>query len=194
MRQKPKRYTTFFERRRARQARGDAGRSYTFELAALHLQLLIAMAAVDDEIRSIEVDEILGFIDRTSLAHDDITRLSELARASIAAPPELRVLATQLEAFARRPALARLIVADLATVAAADSRADPREVTLLRFVCEALNLDTVPIVVPEPVSRAGGARAPAAPRPARIVASHRVRTAVRTALEASYESREGPFG
>ena len=82
MRQKPKRYTTFFERRRARQARGDAGRSYTFELAALHLQLLIAMAAVDDEIRSIEVDEILGFIDRTSLAHDDITRLSTGARSA----------------------------------------------------------------------------------------------------------------
>ena len=193
---RPRKHPSFMDRRRARQGRGDSGRSYTFELAALHLELLVAMAAVDEEVRSIEVEEILSFIDRTSLAHDDLERLSELARASIAAPPQLPALVEQLEAFARRPSLARLLVADLATVAAADARADPREVTLIAFVCEALRLDVVEIAVPEaPLpAPADASRRPAAPRPARLVANHRVRTAVRTALEASYESRDSPFG
>ncbi len=197
-------YESFFERRRARVRRGDGERSYTFELAALHLELLVAMAAVDGDVHGMEVRSVLGFIDRASLAPEDLDRLEQLAQAALDRPPELSVLATQLSRFAGRPALARRIADDLALVAAADSRADPREETLLRFVCEALGVAVVQIRVPDGadddlrVSRLPQHAAPnrrqALARAEAVASSMRVRSAVRSALEASYESRDTPFG
>lgn len=201
MRARLPRYESLFERRRARRERGDANRPYTFELAALHLELLIAMAAVDGDICAIEVDNVLGFIDRTSLVEDDRRRLEELASVGIQRPPRLDVLGRQLSSFAGRPALARRMAEDLAKVAAADKRADPREETLLRFVCDSLNVPHVPIRIIGEATDVGATRVPnhasstrsaAVARAEAIAASRRVRSAVRSALEASYESRTGP--
>ncbi|MCW2923844.1 MAG: Tellurite resistance protein TerB [Thermoleophilia bacterium] len=185
---------SFLARRRARQRSGGSRRTYTYELAALHLQLLAAMAGIDDEVRSIEVEEVLAFIDRTNLAPEDIERLEGLARISVQTPPDLEFLGGQLAKLAGKPALATLLVTDLARVAAADSRADPREVALLEFVCAALDLEPVPIPIeaPAPAATAPRHEAPT-PRPPRLVAQHRVRTAVRVALEASYEAGPEPF-
>jgi tellurite resistance protein len=184
----------FLQRRRARQRDGGSARerAYTFDLAALHLRLLVAMAAVDEEVRHVEVEEVLGFIDRPSLGRDELARLEELARVSLAAPPQVESLLGELTRFARRPSIARAVVDDLARVAAADLREDPRETRMLESVCDALQLERVEIQLPEapapnaaPTTGATGPRTPAAGGP-RLVARHRARTAVRRALEASY--------
>lgn len=180
----------FLERRRARQGGDDSARAraYTFDLAALHLQLLVAMAGVDEEVRHVEVEAVLGFIDRASLGADDIKRLEELARSSLAAPPSLDALLGKLSKLARRPTIARLVVDDLARVAAADLREDPRETRMLELVCDTLKVSRVPIQIDEPgrARAVGTAPAPAPQRGPRIVSQHRARVAVRKALEASY--------
>lgn len=193
---RPASYPSFLDRRRARQRGGDTRRAYTFELAALHLELLVAMAAVDEEVRSIEVETVLGFLDRTRLGTDDQAKLDELARTAVAAPPDLARLTARLERFSGKPALATLLVADLARVAASDARADLREIALLDHVCDALQLDRVTIHIDAtPSGGAGtGARPPAAERQPRLVAQHRVRSQVRRALEQTYADRDASNG
>lgn len=186
---------SFLDRRRARQGRGAASGSYTFELAALHLRLLVAMAAVDEEVRHVEVEEITAFIDRTTLPHADVERLETVTREALADPPRLESLLEGLEMLVRRPALAKVLVTDLARVAAADARADPREVVLLRYVCDALRVEHVSIDIPEPELprhfARGTAPTPLSQRQPRLINQHRVRTAVRTALDASYRDQGG---
>ncbi|MCB0879845.1 MAG: TerB family tellurite resistance protein [Thermoleophilia bacterium] len=192
-----RRFPSFLERRRSRQGGESArDRAYTLELASLHLQLLVAMAAVDEQVAQVEVEEVLAFIDRTSMPAEDLEQLEQLARTSLASPPNLDQLTTQLHALARRPAIARLVALDLARVAAADSREDPRETRMLTTVCEALDVPAVEIRIDEPALSPDGTQgggddqervigAPA-PRAASLAARHRARVAVRKALEASY--------
>ncbi|MCW2921141.1 MAG: Tellurite resistance protein TerB [Thermoleophilia bacterium] len=195
---RPARYQSFIDRRRARQGGSAAKRAYTFELAALHLELLVAMAAVDEQVHSIEVEEVLDFLDRARLGEEDEARLEQLARAAIAAPPHLDKLIARIGAFVAKPGLATLLVADLARVAAADARADPREVALMEQVCAALNVDAVAIRVPDPDSEPdagrdrviGERRAPVQG----AIAQHRVRTQVRRALEQTYAERDATTG
>lgn len=152
------------------------------------------MAAADDEVRQVEVEEVLGFIDKPSLGAEDLARLEELARASLQSPPSFDALLGQLSKVARKPAIARLVVDDLARVAAADSREDPRETRMLDSVCDALQLERVQIRIEQPdVSAPIGAspqRSATSAQP-RIVTQHRARTAVRKALEASYREDAG---
>ncbi len=184
------RFSSFFERRRARQGEdGSRGRTYTLELAILHMQLLVAMAAVDEQVRHVEVEEVLAFIDRPSLRREDLERLELIAKSAIASPPSLEPLLAQLSKLASKPAVARLVVDDLAKVAAADSREDTRETELLGTVCDALGLERVPIRIddPSPIAGVGSSAPPARPSGARhVVVQHRARSAVRKALEASY--------
>ena len=183
----------FLQRRRARQREDMSGRTYTFELAALHLQLLVAMAAVDDQLRSIEVEEVGAFVDRASLPPADRARLELLVRTSIDAPPQLELLLEGLSSLARRPALAQLLVSDLARVAASDDHAHPRESDLLDLVCETLQLEPVTIKVEPSVPLTAAPERPTGPRPARLVDQHRVRSAVRRSLETSYLAGNSPF-
>lgn len=156
------------------------------------MRLLVAMAAVDEQVRHVEVEEVLSFIDRPSLVHADQERLEQLTKAAITNPPELAPLLEQLSIVASKPAVARLVVDDLVKVAASDSRTDPREVELLETVCEALRIELPAIPTHEPApSSSDSSPRPAAPRVPRLMNQQRVRTAVRRALEASYEER-GP--
>jgi uncharacterized tellurite resistance protein B-like protein len=167
---------------------------YTYELAALHLQLLFAMAAVDDEVMQVEVEEVLAFIDRASMREEDVARLEQLARASLAVPPSLDDLTDQLGRLAKRPSIARLVADDLARVAAADACEDPRETRMLAAVCDVLGVPTVEIRVehPEPKLSTGSAsRSAPTPRVPRLVTQHRARVAVRKALESSYREEAG---
>jgi uncharacterized tellurite resistance protein B-like protein len=188
--------SNFLRRRRARQAGGRSSRAhaYTLELAALHLQLLVAMAAVDEEVRQVEVEEVLAFIDRPSLNEDDLAKLEQLARTALAAPPSFDALAAELSKFATRPATARLVVDDLARVAAADQREDPRETRMLDAVCDALSLERMSIRIEPSMTGAtsGPGRSDPAPEPRgpSIVAQRRARSAVRHALEASYRDED----
>jgi len=179
-------------RRRDRQkATGSTSRAYTFELASLHLQLLIAMAAVDEQLRSVEVDEVDRFLEFLALPAKDIERLNVIVQRGLAAPPSLETLLGGLANIAKKPALANALVADLARVAGADDRADEREIVMLGHVCTALNVETVEIRVPEDTTPIGPAvkrhERPANPQP-RLLAQHRIRTAVRSALEESYRN------
>jgi uncharacterized tellurite resistance protein B-like protein len=186
----------FLSRRRARQAGGGSSRAnaYTFDLAALHLRLLVAMAAIDEEVRQVEVEEVLAFVDRPSLREDDLAKLEQLARPTIASPPSFDALAGELLKFAARPATARLVVEDLARVAAADQREDPRETRMLDAVCDALSLDRIAIRIEPSMTGAtsGPGRSDPAPEPRGpgIVAQRRARSAVRHALEASYREKD----
>lgn len=193
---RPASYPSFLDRRRARQRGGDVKRAYTFELAALHVELLVAMAAVDDEVRTIEVEEVLEFLDRARLGTDDQAKLDQLVRAAVAAPPDLARLTGRLDRFSSKPALARLLVSDLSRVAAADARAEPREVALLDHVCDALQIERVTIrIEPSPADAVGtGTRPPASERKPRLAAQHRVRSQVRRALEQTYADRDASNG
>lgn len=176
--------------RRRRQAKAEArSRAYTLELAILHVQLMAAMAAVDEQVRHSEVEEILAFIDRPSLSHDDLTQLEAAARAALASPPPLEPLLAQLHRLSSKPAVARQVAEDLARVAAADAREDHRETSLLGTICDALRVPRVPINIdsPSPLAGTGAHHPPARPSGARhVVVQMRARSAVRQALEASY--------
>ena len=193
---RPARYQSFIDRRRARQGGSAATRAYTFELAALHLELLVAMAAADEQVHSIEIEEVLGFLDRARLGEEDEARLEQLARAAIASPPKLDRLIARIGGFAGKPGLATLLVADLARVAVADARADPREVALMAQVCSALDVDIVEIRIAEPEADEDSAnRVIGEKRSAQgVVAQHRVRTQVRRALEQTYAERDAAAG
>lgn len=192
MLRRPKAYPSFLERRRSRQdGRDGRKRTYTFELAALHLTLLIAMAAVDDEVRTVEVDEVLGFLDRSSLPPQDVDRLQILATHAVRNPPDLEPLLGQLDRFSGRGPLATMLVTDLARVAAADQRADQREVEMLHAVCDSLGVAREAIVVPD--ASAGRESRPASRPVARLVDRSRVRAQVRRTLEQTY-SRERDVG
>jgi hypothetical protein len=176
-------------RRRSRQhAAGRRPGAYSYDLASLHIELLVAMAAVDGEIRSAEVDEVLGFIDRTSLDHDDIERLERHVRVVIAKPPELRDLNLHLSRFAGKSSLTRRIVNDLANVAAADAKADPRETRLLEFVCDALGVDRIRIHAPL------GYGSDERPEPARAVRSSRVASQLRAHMAVQRTLRASETG
>ncbi|MCW2959845.1 MAG: Tellurite resistance protein TerB [Thermoleophilia bacterium] len=129
----------FLARRRARQT-APSGSTYAYELAALHLQLMVGMAAADEELRSVEVETLASFIDRSTLRDAELERLEELLRMLVAAPPPLEQLLEQLMQSRHRPKVAAQLVADLASVAHADDFVDPREETLLRLVCGALGV------------------------------------------------------
>ena len=139
----------FLERRRTRQALGG---SYGYELAALHLQLLVAMAAADHELRPCEIDELAQFIDRSHLDENDTARLDQLLRMLMGAPPEVEQLLEQLAPLRAQRKLATALVGDLERVACSDSRIDEREEALLQVVCTALG------VRPRSLHRAGSHR------------------------------------
>lgn len=188
---RPASYPSFLERRRARRS-GGASRTYTYELAALHIELLVAMAAVDEQVRHIEIETALAFIDRASLPRDELALLEQRAKEAVASPPRLDRLLSGLEAFAGKRAQATMLVTDLARVAAADARADPREVKLLGAICDALGVEHVTIdITPEPSAIGSNQHRDRTPRPPRLVANQRVRNEVRAGLERRYADRDG---
>lgn len=181
--------TGFFGRRRMRQRAQSMSREhmYTFDLAALYLQLLVAMAAIDDDLRIAEEEEVLSFIDRASLGVNDVEKLEQLARSALRNPPRLDTLLERIASLAKRPAIARQICVDLARVAAADSREDPRETRLLQQVCDALGIEQIEIKIDNPREDVGHTLV-SQNKPSRRGGLNRARVqaAVRKALEASY--------
>jgi uncharacterized tellurite resistance protein B-like protein len=180
----------FLERRRARQRGGGTRGGYTFALAALHVELLAAMADADGQLRSIEVEEVLAFIDRATLGRGELDRLEQCARMALRSPPSLDVLCDQLATMAGRPAIARQVVEDLARVAAADARTDPCEVELLARVCDTLQLPRIELPADDELGVVDASR----PRrlrelAPRVIAERRARNAVRRTLDVSGELR-----
>lgn len=132
---------SFLHRRRDRQrANAISKGEYDYDLAALHLQMLVAMASADNELRAIEVEELARFVERVKLPERDRPRLQDLLRLLIDSPPELDAMLRQLIEFDENPRVRELFVGDLARLAHADEYIDHREEALLRMVCGAFGL------------------------------------------------------
>lgn len=178
-------------RRRGREgtsAGGRGARGYRYELAVLHLELLVAMAAADGQLRSAEVDAVLGFIDRSALGPADAERLQRHARQVLQDPPDLDLLLSRLAPLARDRVLAAKLVRDLAQVATADAHTDPRECRALDAACDALGVTRQRLESAQEQETRAAVRA-ARDRAATLVSQRRTRAAVRDALEASYRQR-----
>lgn len=120
-----------------------------FELAALRLHLVAAMAAADGHVDDRERARLAAFVEEigTSDAHRSALRhvLAELFRT----PPALDVLLRGLiDRFGGAPDLARLLVSDLIEIAYVDELVDPREEGFIRLVCGALEIDPVTLYEP----------------------------------------------
>jgi tellurite resistance protein len=147
------------------------------------------MCAVDEEVRQIELEEVLGFIDRTALPPEDLAELTDHARRSIAHPPATDAVLATVAQFADSAAIARVLVHDLVLVAAADQRADARETAMLAAVCDTLNLPHVEIPVP------GEAELhPALVHSPELRVTRRMRAQVRRALDESYAGDDTAAG
>lgn len=183
------RVSALLSRRRSRQGGGGPRpREYAYDLAALHLELLVSMAAADEQLRAAEVDAVLAFVDQSSLAPDDRTRLQQHARELLRRPPALDLLLGRLAPLAARPALAARLVRDLARVATADAHTDPRERTMLDATCDALGVARMQLATSDEQQSRAAVRA-ARDRAAQLVTQRRTRAAVREALDASYRQR-----
>lgn len=125
-----------------------------FELAALRIHLVVGMAAADDEIHEDEVTELAELVSRCDVTAHQRRYLDQLLVALVASPPPLEELLRRLVERIDDPALGRLLVDDLVTIAQVDGHIDPREEGMLRLVCGALQID--PVSLYEPHERAGG--------------------------------------
>lgn len=188
---RPIRVSQLLGRRRGRQDSGTGGagrRGYRYELAVLHLELLVAMAVADDQLRPAEVDAVLGFIDRAALASADSARLERHARHVLQHPPRLEVLLARLEPVAQDRTLAARLVRDLAQVATADAHTDLRECRALDAACDALGIARMHLQSTQEQQTRASIRA-ARDRAALLGTQRRARAAVRDALDASYRQR-----
>lgn len=114
-----------------------------YDVAALQVRLLVAMAAVDDRISPSEVECIADFVDRVARSDRDHRRLVAQFEDLLAAPPAVDDV---LEDASRRgdvPGLARRLVRELTEVAYADSAIDHREEFLLQLVGQVFGLASV---------------------------------------------------
>lgn len=181
------------QRRRSRQAGEGARPGWSYELAHLRVQLLVAMAAADGHIDAEERRLVEQVVDRVSLPREEHARLVEAAHAALAAPPDVAGLLGPISELATQPALARLLVTELTRVAAADQGAHPREAQVLARVCDAVGL--LPARIPAPSlgdvieddDEYDTARTPS-PEEAEA-ARERLLDTVRRSLERAYASR-----
>jgi tellurite resistance protein len=132
---------SFLSNRRARiRAQSVARGTYDYELAALHLQLLVAMATADHELRAVEVERLAQFVGRVGVPERDRPRLEQLLCVLIDAPPKLETMLRQIIDCNEGKGVAEIFVTDLVAIAKSDDYVDHREETLLRMVCGAFGL------------------------------------------------------
>jgi len=121
----------------------DPAHHASYELAALRLHLAIGMAVADDELDEREEAGLCAFIAECDVDTHERVLLGGLLQRLINEPPSLEVLLRKLVNTIHDPAVAQLLLVDLATMARVDRRVDPREEGLLRLVCGALHIDPV---------------------------------------------------
>ncbi|MCW2926797.1 MAG: Tellurite resistance protein TerB [Thermoleophilia bacterium] len=183
-------FPSFMHRRRSRQRVDEVQEQrWTYDLVALHVQLLMAMASVDGRVVRSELEAVDRVVERAPLPADQRRALQDLVLRLVSRTPPLEDLLEPLTVFRDEPTLARALVTDLVRVAAVDLVADPREQALLQRVCDFLGVDpiTIPAQRPETVER------PVNRAPSGIdrVSAERMRDAVRRSLEASYARDSG---
>jgi hypothetical protein len=113
------------------------------ELAQLQLELLVAMAMVDDRVHVLETDHLYAFAEHAAdspAAHQLLLdRLEELLEE----PPNVDVLLDELEQHAQHASFGHAIVGQLTQVANSDDVIDHREEFLLDLVCDVFGLPPV---------------------------------------------------
>lgn len=124
---------------------GRSTDSYEFELIALRLRLLTAMAAADDRITELEVDALHDFVERVAPSASDRARLDDMLDELFEAPPKLDEVLDDLAGHAEHHHLGQALVMELAHLAGTDDEIDHREEFLLDLVCDAFGLPLVPI-------------------------------------------------
>jgi len=132
---------SFLGRIRARQrVKSIAAGDFGYDLAALHLRLLVAMAAADDQLRAVEVEELAKFVEVVQVTPEERVRLQELLRMLVDAPPDVHELLATLIALEEGAAVAEILVNEISSIARVDDYIDHREEALLRLVCGAFGL------------------------------------------------------
>lgn len=128
---------------------------HAYHVAALRLQLLVAMADADAALRTAELERVARSIDDSDLHTADIERLEQLLRMLLDAPPDLDAAVARIVEGAPSGPVAEALVRELVEVARVDGHVDLREERLLRLLCGALGLEpaTLYAVAPRPLDR-----------------------------------------
>jgi uncharacterized membrane protein YebE (DUF533 family) len=124
-----------------RQRATSKGGEHEYQVAALRLQLLVAMAASDGKVQTVEVDRVAQTIDHAQLDEEHTKRLEQLLRMLLDAPPSLEQLVERITERNPKRHVAETLVRELVHVAKADDYLDDSEEALLRLVCGALRLE-----------------------------------------------------
>jgi hypothetical protein len=104
------------------------------------MQLLVAMAAVDDRIQVSEIDVLAESIPGPPMSSDDQDRLQRLLRLLLEAPPRLEDVVRRIARYAPKRAVAEQLARELVHIAGSDGAIDDREEELLRMICGAMNI------------------------------------------------------
>jgi tellurite resistance protein len=126
-------------RRRGSTASGTVG-AHDYHLAALRLQLLVAMAASDGRVLPIEVDKVAGVVDESKLDAESVERLEQLLRMLLDSPPTIEQVIGRIKEQVPQRKVAEELVRELVYVGRLDDVIDDREEDMLRLVCGAFGL------------------------------------------------------
>lgn len=110
-------------------------------MAALRLQLLVAMAASDGKVQPVEVDKVARVIDESRLDAESTARLEQLLKIMLDSPPSIEQVIERISEQAPRRRIAEALVRELVYVGRLDDVIDDREEELLRLVCGAFRLE-----------------------------------------------------
>jgi hypothetical protein len=113
---------------------------HAYNAAALRLQLLVAMAAVDERVQMSEIDVLVESIPAGPLSELDQQRLRGLLRMLMEAPPRLEDIIEHIVVHSPRRAVSEQLAKELVYLASVDGHVDDREEELLRLVCGALRI------------------------------------------------------
>lgn len=126
--------------RRMLSGRTKVDPEHAYNAAALRLQLLVAMAAVDDRVQVSEMTLLADAVPGPPLPDELHQRLHSLLRMLIAAPPTLESVIGKIAEQKPRRAVAEQLAKELVRVAGIDGTIDDREEELLRMVCGAMGI------------------------------------------------------
>jgi tellurite resistance protein len=116
---------------------------HDYYVAVLRLQLLVAMAAVDDSVRLGEVEFLHEAIDGRGVDREHQQRLDQLLRLMLEAPPSIEDVVKRIGG--RRPSrvVAETLVRELVHLAHDDGEVHVLEEEMLRLVCGALGVKPI---------------------------------------------------
>ena len=127
--------------RLARQTKPDPEHDYY--IAVLRLQLLVAMAAIDDRVRMGEVEFLHEAIDGRGFDKEHQQRLDQLLRLMLEAPPSVEDVVRRIAGRRPRRVVAETLVRELVHLAHDDGEVHVLEEEMLRLVCGALGVKPI---------------------------------------------------